>query len=271
MCDNCGGTLRLVKTTAKDEFRVKDIVEHVRHLFNEYKCTRCYKKFKVLIPGSLKEDNQYGASVQAMAAVMTNEGYVSVNCTSEIMSDMTDNENNLSQGFIAKVNKRLALKLKDFYNDHKREVIHQPIVHWDDTVMNIGGNNAVLCFYKNENLALYYAHANKNMDSLDDDGILISLDKDTARDHLTLNYNEKFDSQNAECGIQLIRRLEKSNEPTHHEWQESMAGLLLVANEAKNKDSGIDVDQLYNDYDKIIELGRKINKSDKDNPFWEKE
>lgn len=47
-----------------------------------------------------------------------------------------------------------------------------------------------------------------------------------------------------------------------------MAGLLLVANEAKNKNSGIDVDQLYDDYDKIIELGRKINKSDKDNPFW---
>ncbi len=37
-----------------------------------------------------------------------------------------------------------------------------------------------------------------------------------------------------------------------------MSGLLLAANEAKNKDSGIDVDQLYNDYDKLIELGRKI-------------
>lgn len=48
-----------------------------------------------------------------------------------------------------------------------------------------------------------------------------------------------------------------------------MAGLLLAANEAKN--SGIDVDQLYDDYDKIIELVRMISKSDKDNPFWEKE
>lgn len=43
-----------------------------------------------------------------------------------------------------------------------------------------------------------------------------------------------------------------------------------AANEAKNKDSGIDVDQLYDDYDKLIELGRKINKSDKDNVFWKK-
>ena len=244
-------------------------MEHLRHLFNEYECTRCHKKFKVLIPESLKEDNQYGASVQVMAAVMTNEGYVSINRTSEIMSDITGNEINLSQGFIVKVNKRLTLRLKDFYNNLKREVIHQPIVHWDDTVMNIGGNNSVLRFYENENLALYYAHANKNMDNLDDDGILISMDKDTvAHDHLTLNYNEKFDFQNAECGIHVIRRLEKRKEPTHHEWQESMAGLLLVANEAKNKNSGIDVDQLYDDYDKIIELGRKINKSDKDNPFW---
>jgi transposase-like protein len=83
-------------------------VEHLRHLFNDYECTRCHKKFKVLIPGSLKEDNQYGASVQVMAAVMTNEGYVSINRTSEIMSDITGNEINLSQGFIVKVNKRLT-------------------------------------------------------------------------------------------------------------------------------------------------------------------
>lgn len=97
------------------------------------------------------------------------------------------------------------------------------------------------------------------MDSLDDDGILIFLDKDTvAHDHLALNYKKKYDFQNAESGIHMIKRLEKSKETTHHEWQESMAGLLLAANEAKNKDSGIDVDQLYNDYDKLIELGRKI-------------
>ena len=38
-----------------------------------------------------------------------------------------------------------------------------------------------------------------------------------------------------------------------HGW--SPAG---AANEAKNKDSGIDVDQLYNDYDKLIELDKKI-------------
>lgn len=234
-------------------------MNHIIYSFNEYECHHCHKRFKVSIPESLKEDNQYGASIQAMAAVMTNEGYVSMNRTSEIMSYITDNEINLSHGYIAKVNKRLASRLKDFYNDLKQEVIHQSAVHWDDTVISIGGNNSVFRFYGNEKHAMYYAHANKDMDSLDDDGILIFLDKDTvAHDHLTLNYKKKFDFQNAECGIHLIRRLEKSKETTHHEWQESMAGLLLAANEANNKDSGIDVDQLHNDYDKLIELGRKI-------------
>lgn len=125
--------------------------------------------------------------------------------------------------YIVKLNKRLASRLKDFYNDLKQEVIHQPAVHWDDTVISIGGNNSVLRFCGNENLALYYAHANKDMDSLDDDGILIFMDKDTvAHDNLTLNYKKKFDFQNAESGIHLIRRLKKSKETTHHEWQEIM-------------------------------------------------
>ena len=103
-----------------------------------------------------------------MAAVMTNEGYVSMNRTSEIMSDITDNEINLSHGYIAKVNKRLVSGLKDFYNEVKQEVIYQPVVHWDDTVISIGGNNSVFRYYGNEKHELYYVHANKDMDSLDE-------------------------------------------------------------------------------------------------------
>ena len=99
------------------------------------------------------------------------------------------------------------------------------------------------------------------------------MDKDTVvvHDHLTLNYNPKFDFQNAECGIHLIRRLTKSKETTNHEWQQTLSGLLLAANDSKKKGSEIDVRQLYDDYDKIVKDGKKINKDDKDNPFWEKE
>ena len=204
---------------------------------------------------------------------MMNEGYVSMNRTSEIMKDLTDNELCLSEGFIAKINKRQAKNLEDFYNDLKREVIQLPIVHWDDTTTSIGGNNGIIRFYGNEKLALYYAHANKNMESIDDDGILMALDKDTVlvHDHFTLNYNDKFDFQNAECGIHLIRKPTKSKETTMHKWQEKLIGLLLAANESKKKESEIDVRQLYDDYDKIISEGRAVNKDDKDNPFWKKE
>ena len=78
-----------------------------------------------------------------------------MNRTSEIMSDITDNEINLSHGYIIKVIKRLASGLKYFYNDWGGEVIHQPVVHWDDAVISIGGNNSALRFYGNENLALF--------------------------------------------------------------------------------------------------------------------
>lgn len=51
----------------KDEYRVKVNVEKVRHHYMKYKCTTCGKTFKAYIPNSLKEENQYGSSVQALA------------------------------------------------------------------------------------------------------------------------------------------------------------------------------------------------------------
>ena len=36
-CDKCVSTLKLVKTTYKDEYQIKVTVNHIRYSFNEYK------------------------------------------------------------------------------------------------------------------------------------------------------------------------------------------------------------------------------------------
>ena len=239
VCDKCGGELEFVSEETKDEFRVKVAVEKVRHHFKTYKCTQCGKIFRVNIPNSLKEENQYGPSVQALALILTNEGYVSVNRTQKIIYALTNGEVDLSEGYISKLQKRLANNLKGFGADLKQFIIMCHILHWDDTVITIGGNNAILRVYCNELVTLYYAHMKKNLDSLKGDGILISLNGDTivVHDHLILNYNDDFDFVNSECGIHLIRRLTKMKEITNHEWPQAMISLLLAVKNARDTNS----------------------------------
>ena len=127
--------------------------------------------------------------------------------------------------------------------------------------------------YCSDEAILYYAHMKKNLESIKDDGILISLNESTivVHDHLKLNYNDAFDFINSECGIHLIRRLTKMEEITEHECPQAMISLMLAVKNAKDTHASYDLIDVYDDYDEILELGYSVNKHDLRNPMKEKE
>ena len=96
----------------------------------------------------------------------------------------------MSEGFISKINTRLASAVRQFYLDLQLAVIRLKLMFWDDTVIRINGKNAIIRFYGNERLALYYAHEKKDTESVDDDGIKLLRGEDqfSMHDHNTINY-----------------------------------------------------------------------------------
>ena len=62
----------------KDELDYKIVVEKKRHKFIEYKCSQCGKNFHEKIPNNLKEENQYGACVQALELTLMNQANVPI-------------------------------------------------------------------------------------------------------------------------------------------------------------------------------------------------
>ena len=58
-------------------------------------------------------------------------------------------------------------------------IIHQPLLHWDDTVIMVDTKRSCLRFYGTEKLAMYTAHEQKNKKGLDEDNILNVLSKET--------------------------------------------------------------------------------------------
>lgn len=221
----------------KDELDYKIVIEKRRHRFIEYKCEECGKKFHQNIPNNLKEDNQYGAQVQALELTLINQANVTINKAQKITYGMTDGEINLSEGYIAKLQKRAAETLEDFMKETKIEIIKQKLLHWDDTVIMINKKRGCLRFYGTERLAYYTAHLHKDKDGLDEDGILQLLPEDTIveHDHNKVNYNKDYRYQNAECNRHLITDLKKVTENLGHSWSSELTELLATTNKKREE------------------------------------
>ena len=212
-CPECGSKelIELNSEVTKDEFDYQVKIIKKRNHFKEYKCPNCNKIVRKNIPTNLKEDNQYGNNVQATALTLLNIGNVPMNKVRKIICGLTINEINLSEGYIAKLQKRASLKLEQFIIDLKFYITHLNLLYWDDTVIMINKNRSCMRFYGNEDVALYCAHMHKDKDGLDKDNILKLLSKNTVveHDHNKVNYNDEYSFINAECCQHLIRDLQK--------------------------------------------------------------
>ena len=272
VCNACGGKLNLKGKRCKDDFDIEIRLVKRRNEFCIYECSCCHKEIKIPIPDKLKEDNQYGSNAQALALSLVNEGYVSFKRTRELISGFTGGEMTMSEGYIAKLQKRCYEKLKDFDNTLHKDILKQSLLHWDDTTISINGKQSCLRFYGNEKLKYYKAHEKKDKVGIDEDGILKYLSKDTVviHDHNKVNYNEEYEFTNAECCVHLIRDLKELNDCIPREWIENLIKLLVDTNTKRKEyidksilqfDSEVS-DKVIEDYDKIVEQAKKINLKD---------
>lgn len=212
-CPHCHSRdlIELDTEVTKDEFDYQIKIIKKRVHFKEYKCSKCNKTVRKNIPNNLKEENQYGSNVQATALTLANIGNVPMNKVRKIICGLTANEIDLSEGYIAKLQKRASTKLEQFIKDLKFHITHLNLIYWDDTVIMINTKRACMRFYGNEDVSLYCAHLQKNKSGIDEDKILNLLPNTTVveHDHNIVNYNNDYSFINAECCQHLQRDLQK--------------------------------------------------------------
>lgn len=217
-CPCCGGELTESGEICKDELSYRFVPIKRRNHFITYKCNRCEKEVHKNIPNRLKEDNQYGSEIQAVALSLANEGNVSMNKIRHIIRGFSHEEIDMSEGYIAKLQKKASEKLVTFKEDLYKKILTCKLLYWDDTVIMINAKRGCLRFYGDKSIAYYTAHNHKNEDGIKEDGILNTLSKNVTvmHDHNIINY--KYSYQNIECNVHLIRDLEKCKNNTCHEW-----------------------------------------------------
>lgn len=217
-CPCCGGELTETEEICKDELSYRFVPIKRRNHFITYKCNCCEKEVHKNIPNRLKEDNQYGSEIQAVALSLANEGNVSMNKIRHIIRGFSHEEIDMSEGYIAKLQKKASEKLVTFKEDLYKKILTCKLLYWDDTVIMINAKRGCLRFYGDKSIAYYTAHNHKNEDGIKEDGILNTLSKNVTvmHDHNIINY--KYSYQNIECNVHLIRDLEKCKNNTCHEW-----------------------------------------------------
>ena len=146
-----------------------------RHHFIQTKCSKCETVEKPKIPTHLHGENQYGFHIQAITLALLNQGFVSMSRTKELMLGFTGGIIDMSVGYVAKLQKRLAGKLTEFMIALRLMIIAQTLIHWDDTVIMINKKRSCLRVYVSGDFAYYAAHKQKNKEGVDSDGILTSF------------------------------------------------------------------------------------------------
>lgn len=264
------------------DYEVKVIKRKNR--FVNCRCKNCKNEFHVPIPNDLKEEIQYGKSVQSLAVCLTNDTYTPFNKTVKLINGITNGEINMSESYVVKLQKRASKNTEEFVEELKKYIPNQPVYGWDDGVVSINQKDGVLRTYCTDKVALFVGHEFKNKDGLDEDGILANTPSTTIvmHDHILHNYNNKYNFDNVECMIHLIRRLKKMKNNTNHDWNDDLIELLSQTNKDRNillKDETKAVDkfdekyleQLDNRYDEIIQKAKEQNKEPKEVNYFKEE
>ncbi len=175
----------------------------------------------------------------------------------------------MSEGYVTKLQKRASNYLDEFIEKLKEYISKQDVYGWDDGVVTINKKDGILRTYCTDNVALFIGHEKKNEDGIEEDGILKNTSEKTIvmHDHILHNYNEKYNFENVECLIHLIRRLKKKSKETEHEWCDELINLLSNTNKErnellkqnKNKFDDNYLNNLSNSYDEILKKAKAEN------------
>lgn len=237
-CPDCSGThyVPTGDSETKYEFDVQIKVVRIKHEFYLYKCQDCGTVFRSEIPLHLKENVQYGSTIQALALFLVNTVNAPMNKASMFLKGITGGELSPCDGYVAKLQGRAAKTLYKFREDLRLLLITRAIVYWDDTVIMINTCRACFRFYGDETIAYYTAHEHKDMESIDDDNVLTLLTSETKtmHDHNKVNYNEKFSFDNLECNQHLQRDCQKNSDDTCHTWSCDLKDQITTAIKDRN-------------------------------------
>jgi transposase len=192
------------------------------------------KRYVAPFPKDVTRPVQYGIGVKVNAVYMSQYQLIPYNRIEDHFLDQMGIP--LSAGTVNNFNKDAFERLEFFEIWVKKQLALSPLIHGDETGINVDGIKRWLHNVSNDSFTCFYPHAHRGGEAIDEMGILPGYQGIICHDHWKPYF--KYGGLHALCNAHHLRELERTVEQDHQKWAELMIALLKEINKATNDAGG---------------------------------
>jgi transposase len=191
-------------------------------------------QFIAEFPAGVTRPVQYGNHVKAQAVYMSQHQLVPYDRVRDYFADQCRIP--ISAGSLFNFNKEAFGLLETFESTVTRQLIVQPLLHADETGINVNGSCVWLHSASNDRWTLFFPHANRGGEAMKAMGVLEHFGGTLCHDHWKPYF--QLGCHHALCNAHHLRELERAWEQDSQRWAKKMQALLLEMNDATLKAGG---------------------------------
>jgi transposase len=186
-------------------------------------------------PDHVKVKTQYASGVKIHSVYMSNFQLLPYKRIEEHFADQFGIP--LSAGSIYNFNKEAFEMLTPFEDWAKKELVNQPLLHVDETGINIGGKRKWLHVVCCDSLTLLMPHDKRGGEAIEAMSVLPDYTGILIHDHWKPYY--QLTCSHALCNAHHLRELERAGEQDKQVWAKDMQALLLEINRTADAAGGM--------------------------------
>jgi len=202
------------------------------------------KQYTASFPVNVTKSVQYGNKLKAHAVYLSQYQLLPYQRVQEYFTELLGIP--LSEGSLYNFNQMAYRKLATFEEITKQKLIAAPILHVDETGININGERHWLHCATNASWTYFFAHKKRGTEATESAGILASFTGVLCHDHWKPYYTYTG-CLHALCNAHHLRELQRAWEQDGQQWAKQVKDFLIDVNKAvhqsdgklKNKDSKV--------------------------------
>ena len=184
------------------------------------------KKSDETLPSNFYSDVTYANDLKSIVVLLGNYCFLPYNKIKELISDLTNEVIQLSDGTIDNIYNEFSLKSEDTIANITNNILNGSYQHTDETVTTENGKDTYYRGYGNKENVLYKYHEHKGDKPIEEDGILTRFFGILITDHDKGMF--KYGTNNQDCIIHFGRYcIEQEQNIKITSWQMRLYSLLL--------------------------------------------
>lgn len=192
------------------------------------------KRYVAPFPEAVTRPVQYGIGVKVNSVYMSQHQLIPYNRVEDHFREQLQIP--VSNGSIGNFNQEAYDRLEHFDQWVRKQLASSPLLHVDETGINIGGVRQWLHNASSAKYTCFYPHPKRGGEAMDEMGILPEFRGIMCHDHWKPYF--KYRATHALCNAHHLRELERAFEQDGQQWAQQMAVLLKEINKATHEAGG---------------------------------